>query len=428
MPFFSSFVGSLERDGLLKVIERPVSPEYEVTQITGGSVEPSLFTDVSGRRVAVNVLGTREMLSRALGIPVDQMARTLAAIQSGGVVNVVDESPSMDVVMEVNLGELPILTHYSGDSGAYITAGIVISEYEGVTNASIHRLMAIGRDKLVARIVEGRHTDSLYQRARRDHEPLPVAIAIGVDPVTLYAVCTRVPEGREFHFASALKGKPVELFKCNNGLTVPHCEILLEGYLDPEEVHTEGPFVDITGTYDSVREQPVIHINRISHRRDPIYHAILPAGGEHRVLMGVPYEPLIYREASRFAEVTNVVMSDGGCSYLHAVVQITKRSNSEVKDVIEAAFKAHNSLKHVVVVDDDIDILDPSDVEYAIATRVQADHDIHIYTGQRGSSLDPSRKPDGTTTKMGIDATCELDKRGEYLRAVGAVNLQSTNS
>jgi len=342
VPFFSSFVGSLERDGLLKVIERPVSPEYEVTQITGGSVEPSLFTDVSGRRVAVNVLGTREMLSRALGIPVDQMARTLAAIQSGGVVNVVDESPSMDVVMEVNLGELPILTHYSGDSGAYITAGIVISEYEGVTNASIHRLMAIGRDKLVAR--------------------------------------------------------------------------------------TEGPFVDITGTYDSVREQPVIHINRISHRRDPIYHAILPAGGEHRVLMGVPYEPLIYREASRFAEVTNVVMSDGGCSYLHAVVQITKRSNSEVKDVIEAAFKAHNSLKHVVVVDDDIDILDPSDVEYAIATRVQADHDIHIYTGQRGSSLDPSRKPDGTTTKMGIDATCELDKRGEYLRAVGAVNLQSTNS
>ncbi|CAD7769833.1 3-octaprenyl-4-hydroxybenzoate carboxy-lyase [Candidatus Methanoperedenaceae archaeon GB37] len=415
MSFFSSFVESLERDGLLKVIERPVSPVYEVTRVVGDSVEPLLFTDVSGWRVVVNLLGTREMLSRALGIPVDRLARTLAGMRSDGLLKVVDEGPAMDA-MDVDLGRLPILTHHSGDGGAYITGGVVISEYGGVTNASIHRLMVIGRDKLVARIVEGRHTDTLSQMARRDGEPLPVAIAIGVDPVTLYAVCTRVPEGREFQFASALKGEPVELFRSGNGLMVPECEFLLEGYLDPEEVHTEGPFVDITGTYDSVREQPVIQITGISRSSDPIYHAILPASGEHRVLMGVPYEPLIYREASRFADVRNVVMSDGGCSYLHAVVQIRKRSRSEVRDVIEAAFRAHGSLKHVVVVDEDIDILDPKDVEYAIATRVQADRDIHIYRGQRGSSLDPSRGPDGRTAKMGVDATFEPERRDEYLR------------
>ncbi|CAD7769892.1 3-octaprenyl-4-hydroxybenzoate carboxy-lyase [Candidatus Methanoperedenaceae archaeon GB50] len=415
MSFFSSFVESLERDGLLKVIERPVSPVYEVTRVVGDSVEPLLFTDVSGWRVVVNLLGTREMLSRALGIPVDRLARTLAGMRSDGLLKVVDEGPAMDA-MDVDLGRLPILTHHSGDGGAYITGGVVISEYGGVTNASIHRLMVIGRDKLVARIVEGRHTDTLSQMARRDGEPLPVAIAIGVDPVTLYAVCTRVPEGREFQFASALKGEPVELFRSGNGLMVPECEFLLEGYLDPEEVHTEGPFVDITGTYDSVREQPVIQITGISRSSDPIYHAILPASGEHRVLMGVPYEPLIYREASRFADVRNVVMSDGGCSYLHAVVQIMKRSKSEVRDVIEAAFRAHGSLKHVVVVDEDIDILDPRDVEYAIATRVQADRDIHIYRGQRGSSLDPSRGPDGRTAKMGVDATFEPERRDEYLR------------
>ena len=415
MSLFSSFVEALERDGLLRVIERPVSPEYEVTRVAGDSVEPILFTDVSGWRVVVNLLGTREMLSRALGIPLDRLARTLAGMRSDGLLKVVDEGPAMDA-MEVDLGRLPILTHHSGDGGAYITGGVVISEYGGVTNASIHRLMVIGRDKLVARIVEGRHTDTLYQMARRDGEPLPVAIAIGVDPVTLYAVCTRVPEGREFQFASALKGESVELFRSGNGLMVPECEFLLEGYLDPEEVHTEGPFVDITGTYDSVREQPVIQITGISRSSDPIYHAILPASGEHRVLMGVPYEPLIYREASRFADVRNVVMSDGGCSYLHAVVQIRKRSRSEVRDVIEAAFRAHGSLKHVVVVDEDIDILDPRDVEYAIATRVQADRDIHIYRGQRGSSLDPSRGPDGRTAKMGVDATFEPERRDEYLR------------
>jgi UbiD family decarboxylase len=414
---FREFIETLEKDGLLKIIETPLSSKYEVTHLANRYREPLLLHDVDGWKVALNILGTRELLARALGIPREEIVHRLSKIQPEGEVKIVDESPTKEITLKPDLNQLPILTHYERDGGAYITSGIVVSEYGGVENASIHRLMVIGRNKLAARLVEGRHTDNLYQRAKRDNEPLPVAVAIGVDPVTLYAVCTRVPEGREFHYASALKGEPVELFQCDNGVKAPHCEILLEGYIHPQEIHSEGPFVDITGTYDNIRDQPVLQVTKIYHRRNPIYHAILPASGEHKILMGVPYEPIIFKEAQKHAKVNNVVMAEGGCCYLHAVVQITKQHEDEPKAVIEAAFKAHRSLKHVVVVDSDIDVFDPLEIEYAIATRVQAERDIYLYTNQRGSSLDPSRKPDGTTTKMGIDATCELTRREEYQRA-----------
>ncbi|CAD6493451.1 MAG: 3-octaprenyl-4-hydroxybenzoate carboxy-lyase [Candidatus Argoarchaeum ethanivorans] len=411
---FSTFIETLREDGELFEITTPASPKYELTQLSNKHKGAMLFHNVNGWKVAVNILGTRELLAKALDIPKEEIVHTLSTIEPDGTVRIIDK-PREEMIEETDMSKLPILTHYENDGGAYITSGIVISEYDGVENASIHRLMVIDGKKVAARLVEGRHTDNLYQRAKKDNKQLPVAVAIGVDPVILYAACTRVPEGREFHYASAIKGEAVELFRCENGIKVPPCEILLEGYID-KELHNEGGFVDITGTYDNTRLQPVIHITKILHRKNPIYHAILPSSGEHKILMGIPYEPLIYKEAQKYARVKNVILSDGGCCYLHALIQISKRHEHEPEAVIQAAFKAHRSLKHVVVVDDDIDIFSPLDVEYAIATRVQADKDLHIYPNQRGSSLDPSRKTDGTTTKIGIDATCELARKNEYQR------------
>ncbi len=411
---FGTFIKTLREDGKLFEITTPVSPMYELTHLSNEHKGAILFHDVNGWKVAVNSLGTRELLAKALDIPKEEMVHTLSTIEPDGTVRIIDKSRE-EMIEETDLSKLPILTHYENDGGAYITAGIVISEYGGVENASIHRLMVIDGKKVAARLVEGRHTDNLYQRAKKDSKPLPVAVAIGVDPVILYAACTRVPEGREFHYASAIKGEAVELFRCENGIKAPPCEILLEGYID-KELHTEGGFVDITSTYDNTRLQPVIHITKIFHCKNPIYHAILPSSREHKILMGIPYEPLIYKEAKKYARVNNVIMSEGGCCYLHAAIQISKRYEHEPEAVIQAAFKAHRSLKHVVVVDDDIDIFNPLDIEYAIATRVQADKDLHIYPNQKGSSLDPSRKTDGTTTKIGIDATCELARKNEYQR------------
>jgi len=175
--------------------------------------------------------------------------------------------------------------------------------------------------------------------------------------------------------------------------------------------------VDITGTYDSVRMQPVIRFTGMYTRRDPIYHSILPGGNEHRVLMGVPYEPIIFRAVSSVTTAKNVVLTTGGCGYFHAVVQVRKSTQGDAKNAILAALSAHTSLKHVVVVDEDIDPADPAEVEYAIATRVRGDRDIVVIPGARGSSLDPCRMADGTNVKVGVDATMPLGREQEFARA-----------
>ncbi|HEX58801.1 MAG TPA: hypothetical protein ENF26_01465, partial [Methanomicrobia archaeon] len=208
--------------------------------------------------------------------------------------------------------------------------------------------------------------------------------------------------------AAGLEGR-VELFRLRNGVAVPHAEFVLEGFFGGETAR-EGPFVDITGTYDVVREEPVLMLTRIYHRKDPIYHAVLPSGSEHRLLMGVPYEPLIFRAVSNVSRAKNVVLTDGGCCYLHAVIQIKKSGEGEAKNACIAAFAAHPSLKMAIVVDEDVNIYDMQDVEYAVATRVRWDKDVILIPNVRGSSLDPSSEG-GLTTKVGIDATKKGDVR-----------------
>lgn len=416
---FRDFINQLKTSGKLVEIQHPVSPEFEASRIAKQTKAPILFHDISGSKVIMNLLGSREELASMLGVPKEEIIRKLSEVSPKGEVKLVSDSPTLEVVEEeVDLTKLPILTHFEKDGAPYITAGIVVSEYEGSMNASIHRLMLAGKDKLAARLVPPRHTYLLHKKAAEKGEPLPVAIVLGCDPTIIYATSTRVPVGKEFEYASALKGAPVELFECENGVKVPHSEIVLEGYIDPVERVDEGPFVDITGTYDHVRKEPVIRITRVIHRKDPVYHGILPAGPEHLLMMGVPYEPRIYRAVGEVTTVKNVVLTEGGCCYLHAVVQIEKQTEGDGKNAIMAAFAAHTSLKHVVVVDEDINIFDPNDVEFAIATRVKGDIDILTIPNVRGSSLDPRGAPDGTTTKVGIDATKVLVEKENFERAV----------
>ena len=415
---YRDFIDRLKENGKLVEVPQPVSPRFEASRIAKKTKAPVLFHDISGSKVIMNLLGSRDELASMLGVPKEEIIRKLAEVSPEGEVRIVSESPTLEVIEnEVDLTKLPILTHFEKDGAPYITAGIVVSEYGGIMNASIHRLMLAGKDKLAARLVPPRHTYLLHKKAIEKGEPLPVAIVIGCDPTIIYATSTRVPVGKEFEYAAALRGAPVELFECSNGVKVPHSEIVLEGYVDPVEKVDEGPFVDITGTYDVVRKEPVIRITRVIHRKDPIYHGILPAGPEHLLMMGVPYEPRIYRAVGEVTTVKNVVLTEGGCCYLHAVVQIEKQTEGDGKNAIMAAFAAHTSLKHVVVVDEDINIFDPDDVEFAIATRVKGDMDIMIIPNVRGSSLDPRGAPDGTTTKMGIDATKILIEKENFERA-----------
>jgi len=411
---FRGFLDELWDAGLIEEIDRPISPVLEAAAISWHA-GPLFFHHLDGHRCAMNVLGSRDLLARALRMEKSDMVQRLGRIRiEDGQTREVDSSPFLEVISEPDLSRMPILTHFKGDGGLYITAGIVVSRLGDETNASVHRLMVLGKDRLAARLVPGRHTHRLRQKALDQGERLPVAIVIGVDPVILIAASTRVPMSMEFSYASALRRKPVELTTLDNGVAVPHAEIVLEGYIDGETA-SEGPFVDITGTMDLVRMEPVIHLTRMMTRDDPVYHALLPSGREHKMLMGLPYEPLIFNEVSRVVRVKDVLLTEGGCFYLHAVVQIDKRDESDPRRAIDAAMDAHRSLKHVMIVDADIDIHDPQELEYAVATRFRGDEDLVVRPNVRGSTLDP-RSIDGITTKVGIDATMTLGEEEKFLR------------
>ncbi|MCW3138069.1 MAG: UbiD family decarboxylase [Methanophagales archaeon] len=403
-----AYKDKLKETGALIEIKHSVSSRYEAASIgLKYKDKPVFFHAVDGiHRVIMNAVCSREVLADLLGTTPYNIAPYLAGLPEsgeGGEVRIIEDSGTKEEIEEPDLSKLPILRYFNGDGGAYITGGVVVAELDGIRNASIHRMLVLDNKRLAVRLVPPRHLYKMHREAMERGEDLKVGIAIGVAPLILLAAATRVPPGREFEYASVLMNKPVELFRLDNGVAVPHAEIVIEGYISRDRAK-EGPFMDITGTYDKIREEPVIKLTRVYHRRNPIYHAIVPSGAEHRLLMGVPYEPLIYRAVERVARVRNVVLTEGGCCYLHAVVQIEKEVEGEAKNAIIAAFAAHPSLKLVVVVDSDVNIFKPEEVEYAIATRVRWSEDMVTIPGVRGSSLDPSSK-NGVTTKVGIDAT-----------------------
>jgi UbiD family decarboxylase len=242
---------------------------------------------------------------------------------------------------------------------------------------------------------------------------------VGNHPAFLFASAVSCEIGKsELAIANALKEMGFVRCLTNDALVPAECELVLEGVVTDEYVN-EGPFPDITGAYDIVRKQRVIKINRVTHRKNPIYEAILPGGAEHRLLMGMPREATIFREVSRVCNCVDVRLTAGGSSWLHAVVKIRKEREDDGRRAVEAAFRGHPSLKQVIVVDEDIDIDDPRDVEWALATRLQMDQDLILKANEYGSSLDPSAdQVTRKTCKAGLDATVPMNMpRGPFAKA-----------
>jgi 2,5-furandicarboxylate decarboxylase 1 len=401
----------------LVTIERSVSPDLEMARVVHALEERSpgtlaLFDRVTGHpgwRVVAGPCASRETIGLALGVSPDRLLFALArAMENPVPPPLVDRAPCQELVeRDVDLNALPILTYLPEDAGPYVTSGVaIIKDPDHGRNASYHRLLRLDECRFAARIVERRGTHTAMGKVADD---LPVAIAIGCPLHVLLAASMSPPMGvDELAIAQALA--PTPMVKClTSDLEVPaEAEVVLEGRIT-DELTAEGPFPDLTGTMDGVRQQPIVEIDCVTHRRNPIYHALLPAGLEHKLLMGMPREPTIYAAVAEVAHPLNVCITPGGTSWLHAVVQIEKQGPDDGRRAIDAAFRGHTSLKHVVVVDSDVDPFDPSDVEWAIATRFQADRDLVILTDQPGSSLDPSgyQKPGqkALTAKMGLDAT-----------------------
>jgi len=419
-----SFLGEMHKKQQMLEVKEEVSPRFEISafmkEFNGGPI--LYFDNVKGRetKIVANVCGTRQRLCWALGIKTDALyQRLIETWRLPTTPKKVKGGPVNEVVERARLSKLPILTHFEHDAGPYITSAIISARNpdKKIENVSIHRLQVLDDRHLAIRLVP-RHLFKLWQMAKEEKKNLDVAIAIGVHPAVMLAASSPVPFGvSEFDVANALLNNKLNLIKCENvdAFAPGEAEIVLEGRILFDKEVVEGPLVDITGTYDVQRKQPVIELVSTMHRRDYIYQALLPSGAEHKLLMGLPHEAMIWEAVSKVVpSVKAVNLSNGGCGWLHAIISIDKLVDGDAKNALTGAFSAHPSLKHAVVVDTDIDVFNPHEVEWTIATRFQANEDLLLISNARGSTLDPSADQEtGVTTKVGIDATRPLTKPRE---------------
>jgi UbiD family decarboxylase len=421
-----SYLQQLTNSGELLTLSAPVSKTYEMTGILKKmEPRPVLFENVkeSPFHIIGNLLCSKADFAHYFGIQVKDIIPTLThAIESRATCPVIPSAPCQEVIIEQpDLDALPILRHCALDGGNYISSGVFIARHPKYgQNLDFHRAMQFSKTEMAIRVVRGRHFD----RFLKELGSIDVAVCIGMPPHVLAAAATSVELGiDELEIANALStaclNEPLNLVHAKTvDLFVPaEAEFVLEGTVYSERLHPEGPFVDLTETYDIVRNEPVFEVKTITHRKDAIWHALLPGALEHKLLMGMPREPTIFKKVNEVVRCLDVNINPGGCSWLHAIVQIDKQSEDDGKKAIQAAFAGHRSCKHVFVVDKDIDIYNPLEVEWAFATRFQGEADLVIKPKEPGSSLDPSSERSGAgthlTTKLGFDLTKPLANHGK---------------
>ena len=384
-------------------------------RLDGQSASLFIAPDQHEIPVVSGLLSDRLWMAEAMGVkPAEVLNRFQDASLNPIAGQEVRDAPCQTVVHhQVDLlTQLPIPTHNEHDSGAYITAGLLITRNPrtGIQNVSIHRLQVSSANRLGALLLP-RHALAFFQEVEGTGEDLEVAVVIGADPLTLLASQAIVPiDHDELEIAGALHGRPLRLVRCvTNRIRVPaDAEIVLEGRLLANVRELEGPFGEFPQYYGERAERHVIEVDAITHRLAPIFHTIVGGGLEHLLLGGIPREATLLAHLRRsFPGVRDVHLAEGGVCRYHLYVQLDKRSEGEAKNVILGAFGGHYDLKHVVVVDLDVDIHNPTEVEWAIATRFQADRDLVLVHETQGSKLDPSTR-DGVGSKMGYDATVPL--------------------
>ncbi|AOQ22908.1 Phenolic acid decarboxylase subunit C [Moorella thermoacetica] len=431
------WLAELEKKELLRHVHKEVDLRYELAAV-GQKADGCYALQFHKVRnasmpVVTGIAATRDILALAMGVPREEIVEHFARAQANPVkCMLVDakHAPVKEVIShKVDLGTLPIPVHHEKDGGPYITAGVLVAKdpQTGTRNVSIHRLQVLGPNRLGILILP-RHLHHFFQAAEASNNPLEVAIAIGLDPIVLLASQALTPPGfDEFTIAGALYGQPLELVKCETvDLEVPaQAEIVLEGRLLPGVREVEGPFGEYPKYYGPASPKPVIELTAMTSRRDPIYQTIVPATREHLLLGAIPREGgLLQIIRNTVPNVKAIHLTPGGTCRYHVVISIDKQNEGEAKNAIFAAFSSSQEIKHVVVVDKDVDIFDPEDVEWAIATRCQAGRDVFIVERALGNKLDPS-SDNGLSDKMGIDATAPLQAEPGRFEKIRIPNADS---
>ncbi len=461
MPFDSlrDFIARLETDGRLFRVSAPVSPELEMTEIQtrllaerGPAVLFENVVTAAGRRydmpVLVNLFGSVERVAWGMDRQPGQLrdvGETLAFLRQpeppGGFKDAweklpllktvmamrpktVSRAPCQDLVLQgadIDLSSLPVQTCWPGEPAPLITWPLVVTQgpnpggdKSDAFNLGIYRMQVIGRNQTLMRWLKHRGGAQHHARWKSERrEPLPAAAVIGADPGTIIAAVTPVPDTlSEYHFAGLLRGRKAELVDCKTvPLKVPAAaEIVLEGHVSLEDYRDEGPFGDHTGYYNAVERFPVFTVSAITRRRDPIYLSTFTGRppDEPSVLGGALNEVFVPLLRQQFPEIVDFWLPPEGCSYRIAVVSMRKAYTGHAKRVMMGVWSYLRQFmytKWVIVVDDDIDARDWTDVMWALSTRMDPARDVTLIENTPIDYLDFASPESGLGSKIGLDAT-----------------------
>ena len=448
------FIDFLEKRGELVRISQPVDPNLEMTEISDRTLRAKgpalLFENPLGHKVPVlcNLFGTPERVAMGMGqdnvSALRDVGELLAFLKEpeppkglrdlwekrhdfkqvlNMPVKVVKNAPCQEVVAEggqVDLDELPIQTCWPGDVGPLVTWALAITRGPDKErqNLGIYRMQKLAKNKLIMRWLAHRGGALDYRDWQKKYpgKPYPVAVALGADPATTLGAVTPVPDTlSEYAFAGLLRGDKTQVTKCiGSDLQVPAtAEIILEGYLQPGEEAAEGPFGDHTGYYNEIEQFPVFTIERITHRRDPIYHSTYTGRPpDEPAILGVAlnevFVPILQKQ---FPEITDFYLPAEGCSYRMAVVSMKKQFPGHAKRVMMGVWSFLRQFmytKFVIVTDEDIDIRNWEDVIWAITTRMDPSRDTVMIDNTPIDYLDFASPVSGLGSKMGLDATNKM--------------------
>jgi len=421
------FLSMVERDfpeELLR-IRVPVRSQLDITSLVfelerAGRSPVVVYENVEGHAMptVTNIAGNRKLLAACLGVkPADLPTAFRERCQKYIPCEVVKEAPWQEVVLEgdqVDLGKLPIPLHFPIDAAPYITAGQIAARdpVTGVDTTGFHRLMVKGKNRMGLSLHSRRRMYEFHRRAEQRGQNLPAAITLGIHPLHYMGSMAYAypPHVRKFEIIGGLFGEPYRLAKTGvRDLEVPAgAEIVIEGEILADVREPEGPFSEFTG-YASYRStQNVFVAQRIRMRRDAMYHSVVSGMSQDHILVScVTREGEILNTLRRnLPNVIGVHVPHRTCGAFLAIIKMAKNAQGEPQQAIMAALGTEFYTKHVIVVDDDVDIYDMSDVMWAVATRVRPEKDIVLIPGCKGAILDPTSDPETfTVTKMGIDAT-----------------------
>jgi len=413
------FIARLRDGGDLLSIRTPLDPKYEISTILselGKKEGPAiLIENVKGYKFPVvgNLLGTKKRLSLALGVdPEDMVESAIPKLEKRLSPILVSDSSQKVVITKKEkidlLKLIPILTHYSRDSGPYITSGITSARdpRHGTIGRGLHRMEVRGKNTLGISLLNPPLSE-IYAQHKKETKKMEVATVIGVDPAILIAAVFKIPRGVDkLSVAGGLKGAPVPMVKAETlDLDIPaHAEIVIEGVIDPKGEEMDGMLGESSGYYMTFPKSPTIHVTGITYRKDACFHAIIPWALEVDHLLsfihGIDFIPKMKREFPSIQKIHMVPKTFGS----HVVISIDTDNRGEIRRALTSALSFTN-VKKVVVVDGDVEVEDDHEVEWAIATRFQGDRDLIVIPEVRGQPIDPSSKEGFLTTKIGMDAT-----------------------